>query len=193
MQTCLHACTQTEHEDAEHYLSGPCQVPSVWKMLNLKLLMALGVMTQTLEIPTTQTMTMDNPILTLTHTITLLSCATRCRPRDSGAVHTKVHEPNTFDGMDPKKLHEFLVQCELNFCDRPQTFCLDAQKVSFALSFLKGITLTWFKPNLLDDTPGSDPTWVDDYSEFVIELTTNFGPHNPVVKSGLLQTNSEGQ
>jgi len=31
--------------------------------------------------------------------------------------HTKVHEPNTFDGTDPKKLHTFLVQCELNFQD----------------------------------------------------------------------------
>ncbi|KAG6327634.1 hypothetical protein ID866_11455 [Astraeus odoratus] len=28
MQTCLHACTQTEHEDAKHFLSGSCQIPS---------------------------------------------------------------------------------------------------------------------------------------------------------------------
>ncbi|KAG6326871.1 hypothetical protein ID866_12218 [Astraeus odoratus] len=122
----------------------------------------------------------DNPILALTNAITCLSNATRHRPEDSGAVHTTVHEPNTFDSMDPKKLHEFLIQCELNFCDRPQAFHSDVQKVSFARSFLKGITLTWFEPNLLDDTPGTDPTWVNDYSEFVIELTTNFGPHDPV-------------
>ncbi|KAG6327329.1 hypothetical protein ID866_11760 [Astraeus odoratus] len=154
MQMCLCACTQTKCEDAEHYLSGSCQILSTWKMLNLELLMVLGVMTQTLEILTTQ---MDNPILTLTHAITLLSCATRHRPADSGTVHTKVHEPNTFDGMDPKKLCEFLIQCELNFCDRPQAFHLDAWKVSFALSFLKGITLAWFKPDLLDNTPGADP------------------------------------
>ncbi|KAG6325698.1 hypothetical protein ID866_13391 [Astraeus odoratus] len=114
------------------------------------------------------------------NTITCLSNATRCRPKDSGAVHTKVCEPDTFNSMDPKKLHEFLVQCELNFCDRPQAFCSDAQKVGFALSFLKGIALAWFKPNLLDTIPGADPTWADNYSEFVIELTTNFGPHNPV-------------
>ncbi|KAG6326191.1 hypothetical protein ID866_12898, partial [Astraeus odoratus] len=122
----------------------------------------------------------DNPILVLTNAITCLSNATRHRPKDSGAACTKVHEPDTFDGMDPEKLHEFLVQCELNFHDRLQAFHLDVQKVGFALSFLKGIALTWFKPDLLDDTPGADPTWVDDYSEFVIELTTNFGPHDPV-------------
>ncbi|KAG6327154.1 hypothetical protein ID866_11935 [Astraeus odoratus] len=52
-------------------------------------------------------------------------------------------------------------------------------KVSFTLSFLKGIALTWFKPDLLDAIPGTDPTWANNYSEFVIELTTNFGPHNP--------------
>ncbi|KAG6327581.1 hypothetical protein ID866_11508 [Astraeus odoratus] len=124
--------------------------------------------------------TKDNPILALTNTITHLSNATRCRPEDSGAACTKICEPNTFDGMDPKKLHEFLVQCKLNFCDRPQAFHLDSQKVSFALSFLKGITLTWFEPNLLDAIPGTEPTWANDYSEFVIELTTNFSPHDPV-------------
>ncbi|KAG6327799.1 hypothetical protein ID866_11290 [Astraeus odoratus] len=122
----------------------------------------------------------DNPILTPMNTITCLSNATRHRPKDSGAAHTKVHEPNTFDSMDPKKLHEFLVQCKLNFHDRPQAFHSDAWKVSFALSFLKGIALTWFKPDLLDTIPGADPAWADDYSEFVIKLTTNFGPHDPV-------------
>ncbi|KAG6327617.1 hypothetical protein ID866_11472 [Astraeus odoratus] len=177
MQTCLCTCTQTEHEDTEHYLSGSCQIPSIWKMLNLELLMAPGVMTQTPEIPTTQ---MDNPLLALTNTITRLSNTTRCRPKDSGAVHTKVCEPDTFDSTDLKKLCEFLVQCELNFCDRPQAFHSDVQKVGFALSFLKGIALTWFEPNLLDAIPGTNPAWADDYSEFVIELTTNFGPHNPV-------------
>ncbi|KAG6327173.1 hypothetical protein ID866_11916, partial [Astraeus odoratus] len=102
----------------------------------------------------------DNPILMLTNTITHLSNATRHRPKDSGAACTKVHEPDTFDGMDPKKLCEFLV--------------------GFALSFLKGIALAWFEPDLLNATPGIEPAWANNYSEFVIELTTNFGPHNPV-------------
>ncbi|KAG6327251.1 hypothetical protein ID866_11839 [Astraeus odoratus] len=124
--------------------------------------------------------TEDNPLLTLTNAISCLSCATRCRPEDSGAACTKVHEPNTFNGTDPKKLCEFLIQCELNFRDRPQAFCLDLWKVSFALSFLKGIALAWFKPDLLNTILGTEPTWADNYSEFVIKLTTNFGPHNPV-------------
>ncbi|KAG6328327.1 hypothetical protein ID866_10762 [Astraeus odoratus] len=109
----------------------------------------------------------DNPLLTLTNAISRAAC-------------TKVHEPDTFNGMDPKKLHEFLVQCELNFCDRPQAFRLDSQKVGFALSFLKGIALAWFESNLLNAILGAEPAWANDYSEFVIELTTNFGPHDPV-------------
>ncbi|KAG6326865.1 hypothetical protein ID866_12223 [Astraeus odoratus] len=76
----------------------------------------------------------DNPILMLMNTITHLSNTTRHRPEDSGAACTKVHEPNTFNGTDLQKLCEFLVQCELNFCNRPQAFCSDAQKVSFALA-----------------------------------------------------------
>ncbi|KAG6326830.1 hypothetical protein ID866_12259, partial [Astraeus odoratus] len=122
----------------------------------------------------------DNPILMLMNTITCLSNATRHRPEDSGAACTKIHEPDTFDGTDLKKLHEFLVQWELNFCNRLQAFRSDAWKVGFALSFLKGITLAWFEPNLLDAIPGANPAWADNYSEFVIELTTNFGPHDPV-------------
>ncbi|KAG6327384.1 hypothetical protein ID866_11705 [Astraeus odoratus] len=82
--------------------------------------------------------------------------------------------------MDPKKLCKFLVQCELNFYDRPQAFHLDMWKVGFAFSFLKGIALTWFEPDLLDAIPGTEPAWANDYSEFVIKLTTNFSPHDPV-------------
>jgi len=38
---------------------------------------------------------------------------------------TKVREPDTFDGTDPKKLCTFLVQCELNFQDRLKAFHTD--------------------------------------------------------------------
>jgi len=35
----------------------------------------------------------------------------------SSSSHAKVREPDTFDGMDPKKLRTFLVQCKLCFQD----------------------------------------------------------------------------
>ncbi|KAG6325691.1 hypothetical protein ID866_13398 [Astraeus odoratus] len=218
MQTHLHAHTQTEHEDAEHYLSGSHQIPSTSDH-HPPLSAHHSSPTTPHQEPHIRTLAEeledakfrtpdspggndpdpndpndddggnddmpdpdaeDNPLLVLTNAISRLSHTTRRRPEDSGAAHTKVCEPDTFNGMDPKKLHEFLVQCELNFCNRPQAFHLDSQKVGFALSFLKGIALAWFEPDLLNTIPGTEPAWADDYSEFIIELTTNFGPHNPV-------------
>ena len=40
------------------------------------------------------------------------------RNSESSSSRTRVREPDTFDGTDPKKLCTFLVQCELNFQDR---------------------------------------------------------------------------
>ncbi|KAG6326454.1 hypothetical protein ID866_12635, partial [Astraeus odoratus] len=169
MQTCLHAHTQTECEDAEHFLSGSHQIPSVSDCqppLSARHLSPttprqephIRTLAEELEDAEFRTpdspggndpdprdpddpdddgdndnnaskpSVKDNPILMLMNAITCLSNTTRHRPKDSGAVHTKVHEPNIFDGMDLKKLHEFLVQCELNFHDRLQAFCSDMQK-----------------------------------------------------------------
>jgi hypothetical protein len=91
----------------------------------------------------------------------------------------KVHELDTFDGSKPRKLHAFFVQCELNFQSKPKTFCSDRAKVNFAQSYLKGMALEWFEPDLLSDGLNSRPDWMDDYSEFMLELQTNFGPHDP--------------
>ncbi|KAG6327532.1 hypothetical protein ID866_11557 [Astraeus odoratus] len=218
MQTHLRAHTQTECEDAEHYLSGSCQIPSVsdcqpplstQRSSPTTPCQEPRIRTLAKELEDTEFRTPDgpggndpdpnnpddddsgdddapdpdaedNPLLMLTNAISHLSRATRHRPEDSGAVHTKVCEPDTFNSTDPKNLHEFLIQCELNFHDRPQAFRLDSRKVSFALSFLKGIALAWFKPDLLNAIPGTEPAWADNYSEFVIKLTTNFSPHDPV-------------
>ncbi|KIK97139.1 hypothetical protein PAXRUDRAFT_10350 [Paxillus rubicundulus Ve08.2h10] len=56
------------------------------------------------------------------------------------------------------------IQCKLNFQDRPCTFWTDHAK-----------------PDLLH-TEDLDlrPLWMDDYCEFLLELQTNFGPHDPV-------------
>jgi hypothetical protein len=73
----------------------------------------------------------------------------------------------------------FFVQCELNFQSKPKTFHSDWAKVNFAQSYLKGMALEWFEPDLLPDGLSSHLDWMDDYSEFMLELQTNFGPHDP--------------
>jgi len=41
------------------------------------------------------------------------------------------------------------------------------------------MALEWFEPDLLSGGLSSRPDWMDDYSEFMLELQTNFRPHDP--------------
>jgi hypothetical protein len=92
----------------------------------------------------------------------------------------KVREPDTFDGSEPHKLSAFFVQCELNFQNKTRSFRSDQAKVNFALSYLKGMALEYFEPDLLSDATNVCPDWMDDYTKFMLELQNNFGPHDPV-------------
>jgi hypothetical protein len=49
---------------------------------------------------------------------------------------SKIREPDTFNGSNPKKLHTFLVQCQLTFNDRLTTYANDRTKVNFVISYL---------------------------------------------------------
>ena len=43
------------------------------------------------------------------------------------------------------------------------------------------MALEWFKPDLLGmDDPDARPLWMTSWHEFIIELQTTFGPHDPV-------------
>ncbi|KAG6326521.1 hypothetical protein ID866_12568 [Astraeus odoratus] len=43
------------------------------------------------------------------------------------------------------------------------------------------MALEWFELDLLSSSnPGSHPLWMDNWTEFVIELQSTFSPHNPV-------------
>jgi hypothetical protein len=60
---------------------------------------------------------------------------------------------------------------------------MESSKVMFALSYLKGAALDWFKPDLLGDLNDLCSPWMDDFKELVHELEQNFGPHNPASKA----------
>ena len=91
----------------------------------------------------------------------------------------RVREPDTFHGTDPQKLRAFLMQCHLNFSDRPEEFSTGNHKVVFALSYLRGIVQSWFEPGLANLTDYV-PDWYNNWEAFVSELKLNFGPHDPV-------------
>jgi hypothetical protein len=97
--------------------------------------------------------------------------------KESG--QTKLREPDTFDGSNPKKLRGFLLQCKLNFCAKPKVFSGNLAKVKYSLSFLKGTALDYFEPYLMDNLD-NEPDWLSDYNTFVEELMINFGPYNSV-------------
>ncbi|KIN96821.1 hypothetical protein M404DRAFT_32860 [Pisolithus tinctorius Marx 270] len=89
----------------------------------------------------------------LTKAIELLTCNARTGSESSS--RTKLRELDTFDGTDPKKLHTFLIQ----------------SKVTFMQSFLKGMALKWFKPDLLGTEDLEDqPYWMDSWKEFLDHL-----------------------
>ena len=53
--------------------------------------------------------------------------------------------------------------------------------MTFTQSYLKGIILEWFKPDLLlMDNPDLHPFWMENYKEFILELQMNFGLHDLV-------------
>ncbi|KAG6326206.1 hypothetical protein ID866_12883, partial [Astraeus odoratus] len=172
--------TQTKHKDAEHYLSGSCQIPSVSD--------CHPPLSTCHSSPTTPCQ--EPHIRTLAEELEDTKFRTPDSPRGNDPDPGDSNDPDDNDGddnhaSDPSvKDNPILALTQaitlLSCATRPQAFHSDAQKVGFALSFLKGITLAWFEPNLLDAIPGAEPAWADDYSEFVIELTTNFGPHDPI-------------
>lgn len=98
--------------------------------------------------------------------------------RDRSVAPSRVKEPETFNGSDTRKLHSFLVQCKLNFQDCPVTFTRDLVKVNFAILYLHGTALQFFKPILLGEVPAE--AWLINWDLFVFELRNNFGPHDPV-------------
>ena len=98
--------------------------------------------------------------------------------RESSSSSSKVRKPDPFDGSDSRKLRTFLLQLNLVFRSSPRTYALDRDKVTYALSYLKGTALEWFEPGLLDYL--DEPDWVSDFSEFEDELKTNFGAYDPL-------------
>ncbi|KIO06424.1 hypothetical protein M404DRAFT_24649 [Pisolithus tinctorius Marx 270] len=120
----------------------------------------------------------EDPLVALARAVHALARSSS-RTGDS-TLKTKVREPDTFDGSNPKKLREFLIQCELNFQDCPRAFRSDRAKVTFAQSYLKGMALAWFEPDLLNPDNYDRLLWMDNYHEFLQELTANFGLHDAI-------------
>ena len=115
------------------------------------------------------------PTLALTSALELLT--EELRRRENPGHKVKSNEPDTFDGSDSKKLNNFILLCNLYFRANPSSYSYDDAKVTFALSYLRGMALEYFEPALLDSE--LIPEWLGDWSEFTHVLRTEFGPIDP--------------
>ena len=104
---------------------------------------------------------------TLAEAIMLMTAELRRRDGTQSNHKVKAKEPDTFDGSDPKKLNNFILLCNLYFCNNP-AYEDDTNKVTLALSYLRGTALEFFKPSLLEDD--EYPVWMDNWSAFVRTL-----------------------
>jgi len=87
-------------------------------------------------IPSASTLTPD-PLLLFAQVVQALTkVAMAFADHDSSSGRTKVHEPDTFDRTDPRKLRAFLVRCELNFQDRPKAFTSIRESKRFCSDFI---------------------------------------------------------
>ena len=105
-------------------------------------------------------------------------------PDKQESLRIRVKEPNQSDGSNQQKLQGFLLQLKLNFQAKKKSFWSKSDKVTYTLSFLKGMTLDYFEPHLRNNLD-QEPTWLNDYDEFVEELIINFGPYNQVTDANI--------
>jgi hypothetical protein len=98
------------------------------------------------------------------------------RRRETPGRKAKAKEPDTFDGSNPKKLNNFILLCNLFFCNSP-AYSDDKHKVTFALSYLRGTALEYFEPSILDSD--EVPDWMDNWSAFIRTLRIQFGLIDP--------------
>ena len=130
--------------------------------------------------PSNHTPTLD-PLLLFVQAVQALTRVASATVDHDSSEKTKVREPDTFNGSDLHKLHAFLMLCKLNSQNRPKAFTMDSTKVTYVQSYLRGMALEWFEPDLLNaSNPNARPIWMDSYHQFISKLKSNFGPHDPV-------------
>src|SRR6202789_184333 len=61
----------------------------------------------------------DEPTASLTEAILLMT--QELRRRENPTRKAKIKEPDTYDGSDPRKLNNFILQCNLSFAVAPYT------------------------------------------------------------------------
>src|SRR5882672_5731878 len=104
--------------------------------------------------------------------------AASSRNNSQGGTTVKINNPDEFTGDDPTTLRNFLGQCEMVFCARPEAFSSDTAKITLVTSYFHKTTQEWWQPYILDP-PNPLPTFTSNYLDFLDELHAQFGQIDP--------------
>lgn len=84
----------------------------------------------------------------------------------------KAREPDTFNGRQPEKLNQFIMECDLVFKLQPSRYYTEEIKVTFMMSYLRGVALDAVRPLSTAIPPALELSSRD---AFVRYLKDNFG------------------
>ena len=97
----------------------------------------------------------------------------------SSKKHRGAKEPDLFSGGSPDKLCAFIFQCQIYFRACEEEFREDIDKIFFAISYLRGIALDYFKPYVNEPDPLQDFDFLNSWPAFVQKLSNTFGSYSP--------------
>ena len=90
-----------------------------------------------------------------------------------------IKEPNSFSGGNPDELRAFIFQCQIYFYACEREFREDSEKIFFAISYLRGIALDYFKPFINKTDPSQSFDFLEEWLVFVQKLSNLFGSYSP--------------
>ena len=73
---------------------------------------------------------------------------------NTNSRRTKAYISNTFSGIEPDKLNNFLFQCHLYFRANPVKFDTDIAKINFTMTYLTRVAQDWFEMGLNQKNQG---------------------------------------
>jgi len=90
-----------------------------------------------------------------------------------------IKEPDSFSGGNPDKLRAFIFQCQIYFHACEREFREDSEKIFFAISYLRGIALDYFKPFINETDLSQSFDFLEEWLVFVQKLSNLFGSYSP--------------
>ena len=90
-----------------------------------------------------------------------------------------IKEPNPFSSSSSDKLQAFIFQYQMYFHACEGEFTEDTKKIFFAISYLWGIALDYFKPFIAENDELQAYDFLEEWPAFLQKLSNLFGSYSP--------------